>query len=167
MSRGLPRLTTASRRAPRPGDAGETLIELLVTIAIMGVAVVTVLGAIGTCVRLADVHRKQARAGAYVRAYGEALENAVAASPTGYTNCATTATYAGVYSLAAPYAASITAVRYWIGGAWSTTCGTDSGVQRVSLRVATTDGRVAEKLDVIIRRPCRSTTDFPADAACA
>jgi hypothetical protein len=53
-------------------------------------------------------------------------------------------------------------------GAFAGTCGPgtevpiDTGVQQVSLRV-TAGNTVAETLDVIIRKPCRSATDFPLD----
>ena len=53
------------------------------------------------------------------------------------------------------------------GSAFSTVCGTDSGVQQVTLKVASADGKVTETLTIVIRQPCRSITDFPADAACS
>src|SRR3954451_5688487 len=114
------------------GDRGETLIEMLVTIVIMGITVTAVLGAIATSVALSATHRKQATAGAYLRAEAEAVESAVAASPSAYTPCGGPSAYASLYSVAAPYTASVTAVAYWNGTTFASTCGTDSGVQRVS-----------------------------------
>ncbi len=119
------------------------------TIVIMGITVVTVLGAIGTYVSLTDTHRKQARAGAYVRSYGEALQAAIATYPTGYVACATT------YSVDASawltgYTAKVNGVKYWAPSTntWNTACGTDSGVQKVALQVASDDNRAVEYLDV-------------------
>jgi hypothetical protein len=34
-------------------------------------------------------------------------------------------------------------------------------MQKVSLKVSSTDGRASEKLDVIIRKPCRLLPDLP------
>ncbi|MDT5023868.1 MAG: hypothetical protein QOE61_294 [Micromonosporaceae bacterium] len=159
---------------PYPNDRGETLLELLITVVIMGVAVVALVGGIATSIRMSDIHRKQAEAGAYVRAYAEAIENAVAASPTAYFACAGPSKYSAFSPLVGnpTYTAEITAVRYWNGsltaGAFAGTCGPgtevpiDTGVQQVSLRV-TAGNTVAETLDVIIRKPCRSATDFPLD----
>jgi type II secretory pathway pseudopilin PulG len=152
------------------GDGGETLIELLVAIAIMSVTVVAIVGATATSIHLSDVHRKQAKAGSYVRAYAEALETAVAATPTGYKSCAVANDYKGsngIYTIPGDpsYTPTATAVKVWNSAAtpprWdpSGTGCTDVGVQQVTLQVQySSSGQVVtESLDVIIRRPCRPT----------
>lgn len=159
-----PRLSTTDRRRRRPprtrlrrcdAERGETLVELLVTVVIVGTAVVALVGALALAVRVSDIHRKQATAGAAVRAFAEAIETRVSAT-AGYVNCATPASYAGAYT-GTPngYTATITAVEYWDGTAFATTCTTDTGIQRVSLQVASDDGRATETLDVVLRQPCR------------
>jgi hypothetical protein len=120
---------------------------------------------------MSDIHRKQANAGTYVRAFAEAIEAYVTASPTKYTACAGIDTYAPAYTALAgdpSYTPDITAVTYWnvTSKTFVGTCAGDTGVQKVSLRVRA-GNTVAETLDVIIRQPCRSTTDFPLDTACA
>jgi Tfp pilus assembly protein PilV len=154
---------------PRPhNDSGETLIELLVTVVIMATAVVAVVGATATSIHLTDVHRKQAKAGSYVRAYAEAVESAVARTPTGYVACAAPAAYMGNSIYPTPetgYVPSATAVKVWSGSVWASSgagC-TDIGVQRVTLQVALT-GQVTETLDIVIRRPCRPSDT--TDASC-
>jgi prepilin-type N-terminal cleavage/methylation domain-containing protein len=149
-------------------DRGETLIELLVAIMIMGVGVVVLLGGLATSIRMSALHREQALAGAQVRAYAEAIETTVAASPSSYVVCAGTATYGATYVPGPTYTARVTAVRYWDGSAFVTTCApaTDSGVQQLTLSVSSADGFVDETLVVVIRKPCRSLTDYPADAPC-
>lgn len=154
-------------RRPRD-DRGETLIELAISVMVMSIAVVALVGGLVTAVMMSDIHRKQAKAGAYVRAFSEAIETAIQGSPSAYVDCATPATYAGTYpNPDAAFTTQIVAVAYWSGSSFSGTCATDSGVQRLTLRVASTDGRAAENLDVVIRKPCRSTVDFPADAPCS
>jgi type II secretory pathway pseudopilin PulG len=158
-------------RAARPRtERGETLVELLVSIMIMGVALVVLLGGVGTAIRMSSLHRHRVAANAYARAFATAIEDAVAASPTGYLDCAGPASYAGAYTLSDPgYTGSIASVRYWAGSAFGTTCsaGSDTGVQEVTVRVQSTDGMVDQQLKLIIRRPCRSTTDFPLDPPCS
>ncbi len=164
--RGVAAIAASDRAA---AERGETLLELLVTVMIMGVAVVVLLGGVGTSIRMSGVHREQTTAGAYLRAFGAAVDGAVAASPSGYVECATPASYAGTYALADPgFTAAVLAVRYWDGTAFTTGCTplTDTGVQQVSLRVSSTDGSVAESLDVIVRKPCRSVLEFPLDLPC-
>jgi type II secretory pathway pseudopilin PulG len=158
------------RPRPRRDDRGETLIELLVAIMIMSTAVVAVVGATATAIHLSDVHRKQARAGAYLRTAAETIETAVARSPTtGYVSCAVPANYAALLPSIPPYQASVTAVARWTAAgtfvSTSPTCSPDTddiGVQRVSLRVQL-GTEVTEKLDIVIRRPCRPGE---TDASC-
>jgi type II secretory pathway pseudopilin PulG len=140
-------------------DRGDTLVELLVSIAIMGIAGVAIFGALLTSVKVSDYHRKQASAGAYVHNVAEALTTFAA---TGYKQCATKTDYPPPtvgYTAPAGFSASTTSVAYWIisSGTWATTGCTpssDSGVQRVSIQVASSDGRATESLQVVVRQPC-------------
>jgi len=137
-------------------DRGESLVELLFAITIMSTAVVAMLAGLATAVVVSDMHRKQASAGAQVRTFAEAVEKAINNSPTAYVDCATTGSYASVFTAETGYTAQIVAVRYWNGSTFSSTCGTDPGVQRVTVRVASNDNRASETIDVIVRKPCRA-----------
>jgi type II secretory pathway pseudopilin PulG len=155
-------------------DRGETLLELLIALTILGVAVVAVVGGLSAAIMLSDVHRKQATAGVAVRDYAEAVETAIVTSRVtadghvttdGYVACGGAENPAAVYAsptgFAAPTGFTRSAVagslRYWNGTAWQATCpGTgDTGLQRLTLQVASNDGRATERLDVVIRKPCR------------
>ncbi len=145
---------------PRPrnqhADRGETLLELLVAVVIMSVTVVAVFGGVVNTVMVADIHRKQAIAGAYVRDYAEAVQNVVAGG--GYTSCAGTSAYQSPAGFTVPngYTAAVTSVQYWSGSQWTSGCdpASDPGVQRVNLSVASSDGRAVETLTVVVRKPC-------------
>ncbi len=139
-------------------DEGDTLIEILVAVVIMGVAVTAIITGLLTSVTISDLHRKQATAGVYVRDYGEAIENAV--DNTGNLSCATTAaSYGGA---AVPgfdptnYQKSVVAgsLRYWDGSAWQTSCGSDTGVQQLKVQVNSSDNRATETLILVVRKPC-------------
>jgi type II secretory pathway pseudopilin PulG len=140
---------------PSANDQGETLIELIIAIAIMGIAVVAIVSGIVTSILMSDVHRKEATAGAYVRSYAEAVEKYVTAGnydASGSPNY-TPATVG--FTAPAGFTASVTGVQCWSDSAKVFgSCSTDVGVQKVTLAVATnTDTRANESLVVIIRKP--------------
>ena len=149
-------------RARLRGDAGVTLVELLVTVVILGVDFVAILGGMATGMVVSDLHRKQATSETIIRSYAEAVK----AAP--YAVCAGTAAYAALavgYSVPAglrpTYAVSVTAVSYWQpGGSTGSfvsslgTCpGSDNGLQSVTLRVSSSDGRDSESMQVVKRKP--------------
>ncbi|HJP78864.1 MAG TPA: type II secretion system protein [Pseudonocardiaceae bacterium] len=136
-------------------DRGETLLEVLVAVTIMAIAVVAIVGGIGTSILISDVHRKQATAGDAVRDYAETIENLVATG--GYKPCGSTSDYTTLAAGFAPptgFQDSIVSMRYWSSDAWQASCGTDTGLQQLTVRVASGDGRAAEQLVIVLRKPC-------------
>ena len=144
------------RTRRRREDRGESLVELLVAVAIMGTAVVALLAGLATAVVVSDQHRKQAAAGVQVRTFAETVERAINGSPSASVECASATTYESVFTAEPGYASDVVAVQYWTGSRFSDTCPPDLGVQKVSLAVRSTDDRAVETVDVIIRKPCRA-----------
>lgn len=145
-------------------ERGETLIELIVALSILGVAAVAILTGIMTSVRASTLHRNEATGGAYVRSFAEAIQNHVDTSG-GYATCGSAiATYQGVAvpDLPPGYTKGVADVQSWTGSSWGACSAT--GIQRVRLTITTTGDasrQAAERLTVILRRPC----DGPATAA--
>ncbi|MEU8775431.1 type II secretion system protein [Streptomyces sp. NPDC048606] len=119
---------------PRPhlprGEEGETLIEVLVAVVLMGIAFVAVFGGIGTAIIGSVRQQKVTTADSVVRSAAEE----VVGRP--YASCA-----AG-YATAPPptgYTVTVT-IEYWDGvGAFVRSCPTaDTGVQKVTLTVRST-----------------------------
>jgi type II secretory pathway pseudopilin PulG len=151
-------------RRVRRSDRGETLLELLVTISIMSIAVVAIVGAIATSIRLSDVHRKQTVARGYLTAFAESIQVGMASSTSGYIACANTNgnQYDPLFTAPpAPYTRKVVSVEYFNAASltWSSsgcTSANDSGVQRLQLRVWIDPGTVVnERMYIVIRRPCR------------
>ncbi|MDX6243727.1 MAG: hypothetical protein QOE76_1450 [Frankiales bacterium] len=135
------------------GDRGETLLELIVAITILGICVVAFGTSIALGAQISDRHRRQADATTYVRNYAELIDSYVAAGH--YSSCAVADAYSpGLVGLAmaSNYVASQTAGLTYAGGAWGA-CTTDNGAQQLTLTVSTTDNRGSEQLVMVIRTP--------------
>jgi Tfp pilus assembly protein PilV len=151
-------MTAVSALARRPvrDEAGTTLVEVLMTVAILGVAVVAIVGGMGTSIIGTDHHRKQAQAQTVLMS---AVDVVKSQSVNPYQACATTGTYAAGTGLTLPAGwttayITVRSVKYWDGSSFATTCPSpDSKLQLIEVQVATPDGRATESVDVVKRNP--------------
>jgi type II secretory pathway pseudopilin PulG len=146
----------AARRTLQRDDRGETLVELVVAVGILGIAAVAILTGLMVSIQSSVMHRNDASGGAYVRSFAEAIQTDV--DTNGYKTCANALSdYAlvAVPGLPSGYTRTVTAVQSWNGSTWGP-CTVD-GIQRLDLKVTTTGDtlhRADERLTVILRRPC-------------
>jgi prepilin-type N-terminal cleavage/methylation domain-containing protein len=130
-------------------DAGLTLVEVLLAVAILGIGVTAIVGGMMTSIKSSDMERRAADGQTAMRAYAEAVAGAT------YAACASSYTATG-FTAPAGFSASMT-VTYWNASTSSfgssCTVPTDSGLQKVALTVAATDGRATETLTIAKRKP--------------
>jgi Tfp pilus assembly protein PilV len=125
--------------APRPDDSGSSLVDILLAVGIMGVAMASIVGGMMTASIGADVSRQTAEAQQLTRTYAESV-----AADT-YVGCATSYPATG-FSLPAGFVRT-TVVTYWNGTTFASACpATDSGLQRVSVTIKSSDDRAADTL---------------------
>jgi prepilin-type N-terminal cleavage/methylation domain-containing protein len=152
------------RRARQRLDRGETLIELLVSIVIMGIAVVAVVSGMTASVITSDTNRKEATATTTVHDFGEAIEALVATGtyipgPAPYLPAS--------FPVPFGYSTAITVKNCWVGTGWTPcTLANDSGVQQLTLQVASTDGRAVESLVIVVRKICALGPGQPVCPSC-
>lgn len=146
-------------RAQPRDQRGETLLEILVSVSIMGVCFVAVIAGIGTTLLATDTHRQEATAEAVLRTYAERMQDP---ADVAYVACATTATYTTPVGFTLPtagWSASVTLVQSWQGDTpptFSATCPSpDKGVQQLTLRVQSPVGnhRATETVVIVKRKP--------------
>lgn len=141
---------TAKERRGRRGEAGDTLIELVVTVVLMGLAIVGIIAGIGSAVSLSETHRSQADVSAALTSASEFLK----AEP--YQNCLNNDalnTYKGDLStnFASAYpqteadvsTPTVTAVTNTSGGDCST-ANPDPGMEIVTIQATSLSGRVTQ-----------------------
>ena len=164
-------MTGTHRAADRGGERGESLLEILLSIMIIGIAVTAILGGVGIAAKASTLDERQIHAQALLRSWGEHVQARTTDST--YVPCATASTYgsgspwwyttpapAGLDAMPADFTPGIAEVAYWVPGtpgAFGSSCGTDSGVQRVRLAITVADGLYpgfTSTYDVVVRRPC-------------
>jgi prepilin-type N-terminal cleavage/methylation domain-containing protein len=153
---------TPHAAARGPWERGETLIELLITVAILGLGSAAILGGTLTAVASSTLHRHQAQAQALLRSWAEQVADV---TDSDWVPCAPPGAYARPAPATIPtgFTAEVAAVQYWdpATAAFSSSCGMDSGVQRVELTVTMPSGGfpgALQSLAVVVRRPCRLPT---------
>ncbi len=139
-----------SRRAG--GEAGTTLIEVLIAVVIMGTAIVALLGGFTTAIAGSVFHRGHAHVEAVMRAHTEAIQNSGIPS-----SCATPTPTPSTTTDADGYNSRITAVQYWNGDNPATfgSCTASSlanGLAKVSILTSSADGKITQSLDLFLRK---------------
>jgi hypothetical protein len=136
------------RRARRcQSEAGETLAELLVTIAILGLAIVTIVAGLGTAILGSSIHRQHSTADTVVRSAAELLEDRSPSSAYAWSS-------AGTYSVSAQNGITPTiSVKCWNGDYPATFAACpngDRGLQQVT--ISARSGGTTESVTIYKRR---------------
>jgi type II secretory pathway pseudopilin PulG len=135
-------------------EHGETLVEILVAVAILGLAATALIGALGTITSASSLHRHQATAETAIRSYAEAVKAA------GYRDCRAPATYAAAdvgFAVPAGFDSAPPVVSYWDGTDFRAGCPPATAsrpqLQLVTLEVHALDGQESETVSVTMRSP--------------
>jgi type II secretory pathway pseudopilin PulG len=141
------------RRRRVDAERGETLLELVVSIAILGVCVIAIGSGVAMSVRLSAIHRNQATASAFLHNYAETVQSSYqacsGATPPDYVSGLPVPTGFDPPTASVNYWDS-TAVQFGTDGACPSA---DPGLEQVTLYLQTTDQSVTESLVVVVRDP--------------
>lgn len=143
-------------------EAGFTLVEMLVTVAIVGIAFAVFVGGMLTSIIGSDSHRKAANVDLAARTFADAIESL----GTSYfdctnTNAATVAHYQAAYAPPSGITAAVNSVEYLDSAVDTGGAGVDpfvaspchDGVQRVTITVHSLDNRATQVLKIMKRQP--------------
>ncbi|GAB4008371.1 type II secretion system protein [Nocardioides ultimimeridianus] len=148
----------------RGNDRGETLVEVLAAVAVLGIAGVAVLAGLMLAIKASDIHRKQTSGSAYVRSFAEAIQSYVASGnykPCGSagTNAYKVSAVTDVLNLPSGYTATQGAAKSLNQAGGTGACAVaadDTGLEQLTLHVASTDGKANESVVIVLRKPCAS-----------
>jgi type II secretory pathway pseudopilin PulG len=150
-------------------DVGETLLELIITIAILGVTVPALIGSVLVAVDSSSQDRRIVQAQQMLTSWSETIAKANTDATYGpYTLCPAptyyaTGTFAPTPALPSGFTASVVAIDYWkqtpLPGSFQS-CAADEGVRRLRLRI-TVNAALYPTFNVeryvLVRKPWCST----------
>jgi prepilin-type N-terminal cleavage/methylation domain-containing protein len=138
-------------------DAGFSLVEVVITIAIVGVTFSAILGGLFASITVSALQQKEASADTVARSAAEVVKDS---EHNPYSNCAPQGHYSLTGLAPSGFAVQITKVEYWdgqppAGGAvgFQPNCpSSDHGIQRITIAATSTDGQATETVQVVKRR---------------
>lgn len=127
-------------------EVGETLVELLIAIVLLGIAGTAVITTITMGVKAASINTATSVDQNVLRNWAEQI----AAMP--YVDCAVPASYPNVLGVPSGSGATATLidVEYWNGSTFTGACSTDQGMQQITLEVETPTASVQPKVENLI-----------------
>jgi type II secretory pathway pseudopilin PulG len=157
----------SNRHIDRSSEAGETLVEMLIAIAVIGIAVTAILGALLTSITASTQHRGLAVEDTLLRSYAEQAKQQIELqTPTSSAlyqpSCQASYTVnwppAGL-TVPAGYDVKISNIKYWstsagVAGGFvdSATCQLDSGLQLITVTASGPSG-LTQQLSFVVRKP--------------
>lgn len=142
------------RAEPAAGEAGVTLIEVVMAVAIMAIAFAAIVGGLASAVMGADLQRRQAKADVALRGTAESVV---------YDPCGTAATYTSdprTQPAPAGFTVTIDRVSYWDqdsnqfqATAPPADCAAAPPLQLLELHVDSTVGRLVTRSLQVVKRP--------------
>jgi len=146
-----------ARSATLRSEAGFSLAEIVITIAIVGITFTALLGGMLTAIKVSTQHQRNATADTLARSAAEWVKDP---TQTPYVNCAGSTTY-GLTGVTVPSGYTVAmVVRYWNGATptgvtyqpvFQGSCTTDAGVQQITITATAPDGSTTERVQVLKR----------------
>jgi Tfp pilus assembly protein PilV len=135
-------------RLRKADERGESLLELVVAIFILGVCVIAIGSGIAGSIMISGLHRQQADASRILHNYAESLKAG------SYSPCSADAGASYTLPQQPGFDAPGLAVRYWDGAGFQASCPApgDQGLQQVTISLEDTDLRVGQSLTIVLRR---------------
>lgn len=150
------------------GERGETLIELMATVMLMGVSIVALVAALLGVMTTAAENRRATRAA------NEAVNVVETLRGVDYVPCATAASYvSSLPAMPRGYAAEIVELRrlqdatvdppVWVAPGSGCTTDNDTGAHEITVRVTATDGSEVSRSLALVKRRKACPDAAPAD----
>jgi hypothetical protein len=150
----------------RRSEAGDTLVEVLMAMMVIGITAVGLLAAFATSISASEQHRSLATDDTILKSYVESATYQIAQAPApNFIGCASAATYTtGVDAVTftipsgdSGYSVGISSVSYWDGSAFTATCVSGSTAPQQITAYATGPANTSDSLNFIVVDPAFAT----------
>jgi type II secretory pathway pseudopilin PulG len=110
-------------RGAEARDAGDTLIEVILAVAIVAVTAVALIGSVLTSITSSGEHRTLTLSDTYLKTYADSAAQQIQRqdSPL-YQKCATSYNIALPSTIPNTYTVGIQSIQYWSGTTWASSC---------------------------------------------
>jgi trimeric autotransporter adhesin len=126
------------RVGDRDRDAGDTLVEILISVAILGIVGAALIGGFLTAITTSSDYRAVASSDTVLRTAVDTVTSQMQQNASAAFACPEDSSIYAVSDLPARYTSSVTALSYWVNGAAQTTCSAESP-QLITLAVTYTN----------------------------
>jgi len=152
LGEGTERSSALGRR--RRSESGDTLVEVLLAIVILGIASLAVILAFATSISGSAEHRSLATFDTVLRSASEEVVSQLQQQTASeFGTCTNPApSYNVTFSLPTGYQATITQVQYWNGNSFGSTCETNTP-QLFTIKVTNTTTNISYSISVVIDGP--------------
>jgi type II secretory pathway pseudopilin PulG len=149
------RAVRSEERNLRRSEAGDTLIEVLIAIVVIGITAVGLLTGFATSISASAEHRSLATDDTILKSYVESATYQIQQQPNPlFQTCATT--YSPTFTIPpgdSGYTVGISSVSYWNGTAFTSTCPSGSAAPQQVTAFATGPSHTSDSLSFIVVDP--------------
>jgi hypothetical protein len=131
------------------GDAGDTLLEILLTVAVVSITAVALLTAFATAIGASARHKTLSANSVALRDVSEVVFSQIQ-QQLKYVSCATSYTSANSWGAPSGYSASVTTIQYWNGSGWSSSCTTGSTQPELLTTTVTSPSGVTAMTQLVV-----------------
>ena len=146
---------SARASADEPSDLGETLLEVVIAVAIVAIAGVALIGGVLTSITSSSEHRTLTLNDVYLKSYADAASQQIqrASNPL-YSSCASSYGVTKPADIPTSWTVGITSIQYWTGSVWSGSCPGGNPPQLITV-AASSPTQATTTMSFAVRDPAR------------
>ena len=146
-----------SRTARADADRGDTLLEVLISLAIVAIAATALIGSIMTSITSSSEHRTLALNDVYLKDYADSAAQQIQRDPTNplYSPCASTYNVTTPSNIPSSWTIGITGIQYWntTTKTWTGSCVAANRPAQLITVAVSSPIQTANSLSFVVRSP--------------